>query len=96
MVHRPQDTNIDAAVTSLWDHDVRRIARDGDWILSRSYYLVGDVIATVTPGEDLSHASIYDAEHGTVIEAVGDGVRETRSRSCCSATTTSSSCDRRT
>jgi hypothetical protein len=34
------------------------------------------VIATVTPGEDPSHASLYDAEHGTVIEAVGDGVRE--------------------
>jgi hypothetical protein len=34
------------------------------------------VIATVTPGEDLSHASLYDAEHGTVIEVVGDGVRE--------------------
>lgn len=76
VVHRPQDTNADAAVTTLWDHDVRRIARDGDWILSRSYYLVGDVISAVTPGEDLSHASIYDAEHGTVIEAVGDGVRE--------------------
>lgn len=75
-VHRPQRTDIDGAVTMLWGHDVRRIARDGDWILSRSYYLIGDVIATVTPGEDLSHASIYDAEHGTVIEAVGEGVRE--------------------
>jgi Permuted papain-like amidase enzyme, YaeF/YiiX, C92 family len=76
VVHRPQDPGVDVAVTALWDHDVRRIARDGDWILSRSYYLVGDVIAAVTPGEDLSHASIYDADRGTVIEAVGDGVRE--------------------
>jgi uncharacterized protein YycO len=76
VVHRPEDKNADAAVTDLWEHDIRRIARDGDWILSRSYYLVGDAIAAGTRGEDLSHASIYDAERGTVIEAVGEGVRE--------------------
>jgi len=76
VVHRPTNQAADSAVTTLWEDDIRRVARDGDWILSRSYYLVGDVISAASPGEDLSHASIYDARTGTVIEAIGDGVRE--------------------
>jgi len=76
VVHRPQNHTADGAVTNLWEQDIKRVARDGDWILSRSYFLVGDVISAASPGEDLSHASIYDANTGTVIEAIGDGVRE--------------------
>ena len=34
------------------------------------------VASAVTPGESLSHASIYNAQAGTVIEAVSGGVRE--------------------
>jgi uncharacterized protein YycO len=75
-VHRPQDRRVDQGVTRLWADEVRRVAQDGDWILSRSYYLVGDVISTFTPGEDLSHASIYSAKTGTVIEAVTPETRE--------------------
>jgi uncharacterized protein YycO len=30
----------------------------------------------VVPGESLSHASIYDAKTGSVIEAVSEGIRE--------------------
>jgi uncharacterized protein YycO len=76
MVHRPTDATADAAVTALWTQEVIRVARDGDWLLSRSYAGVGDVIAVATPGEDLSHASIYDAKKQTVIESIGSGVRE--------------------
>ncbi|MEZ4368884.1 MAG: YiiX/YebB-like N1pC/P60 family cysteine hydrolase [Kofleriaceae bacterium] len=76
MVHWPEDPAIDAAITSRWAAEIRRTARDGDWILTRSYYLVADGIAAVTGGTPLSHASIYSAERGTVIEAVGSGVRE--------------------
>ncbi len=76
VVKRPADPDIDHAVTRMWASEVKRVARDGDWILTRSYYLVGDAIAAATPGESLSHASIYDAERGSVIEAVGSGVRE--------------------
>jgi hypothetical protein len=75
-VKRPADSTADAAVTVMWTHEIERVARDGDWLLTRSYAAVGDVIALGTPGEDLSHASIYDATHGTVIEAIGSGVRE--------------------
>lgn len=76
VVHRPTDPTIDRTVTQMWADEVRAVAEDGDWILSRSYYFVGDVISTFTPGEDLSHASIYSAKTGTVIEAVTPAVRE--------------------
>lgn len=76
LVKRPEDPKVDAAVTALWTSEIQRVARDGDWILTRSALLAGDVIAKVTPGEDLSHASIYDAKRGTVIESIGSGVRE--------------------
>jgi uncharacterized protein YycO len=75
-VHRPVDQEIDQTVTQMWADEVRAVAQDGDWILSRSYYFVGDVISTLTSGEDLSHASIYSAKTGTVIEAVTPVVRE--------------------
>lgn len=76
MVHRPGDARADAAVTTLWAGEIHDVARDGDWILSRSYYAMADVIATASTREALSHASIYDHEHDTVIESVGSGVRE--------------------
>jgi uncharacterized protein YycO len=78
VVKRPADTRSDQAVTAMWTAEIGKVARDGDWILTRSYYLVGDAIAAMTSGsgEALSHASIYDARKGTVIEAVSDGVRE--------------------
>lgn len=76
LVQRPADQTADAAVTAMWTHEIANVARDGDWLLTRSYAAVGDVIAVATPGEDLSHASIYDATKGTVIEAIGSGVRE--------------------
>jgi hypothetical protein len=76
LVHRPENTQVDTAVTAMWTHEIETTARDGDWILSRSYYAVSDAIATIAPGEDLSHASIYDAKRGTVIESIGTGVRE--------------------
>jgi hypothetical protein len=76
VIHRPEDKRVDTAVTAMWSHEVHGVARDGDWILTRSYYALGDAISKLTPGEDLSHASIYDATRDTVIEAVGSGVRE--------------------
>jgi hypothetical protein len=76
VIHKPADESANQAVTALWARDVRRTAQTGDWILSRSYSMTGDVIAGFTRGESLSHASIYDAERGTVIEALMPAVRE--------------------
>lgn len=75
-VHRPENTAADTAVTALWAHEIHGVARDGDWVLTRSYYALADAIVKLSPGEELSHASIYDAKRDTVIEAVGSGVRE--------------------
>ncbi len=75
-VHRPEDKAADTAVTALWAHEIHGVARDGDWLLTRSYYALADAIVKLAPGEELSHASIYDAQRDTVIEAVGSGVRE--------------------
>ena len=76
VVHKPADEATNQAVTALWARDVRRTAQTGDWILSRSYSKTADFIAGVTIGESLSHASIYDAERGTIIEALQPVVRE--------------------
>ena len=76
LVKRPESKDTDAAVTAMWSHEIHGVAQDGDWILSRSYFLLADGIAKTTGGVDLSHASIYDAHRDTVIEAVGSGVRE--------------------
>jgi hypothetical protein len=76
LVKRPESPTVDSAVTAMWSHEIHNVAQDGDWILTRSYYLIADGISKTTGGLDLSHASIYDAKRDTVIEAVGSGVRE--------------------
>jgi hypothetical protein len=72
----PEDPVVNRAVTAMWADDIRRRAEPGDWLLSRSYSAVGDLIVLGTRGEELSHASIYDGERGMAIEAVASGVRE--------------------
>ncbi len=76
MVHRPDNAAADQHVTQMWTREIASVARDGDWILSRSYFIGGDAITALTGGEDLSHASMIDVTHGTIIEAVGSGIRE--------------------
>jgi len=76
LIKRPEDKQLDVAVTEMWSGEIANVARDGDWILSRSYYAIADVITKIAPGEELSHASIYDAKRGMIIEAVNAGVRE--------------------
>jgi len=76
VVKRPQPAT-DTAITALWADEIRANAEDGDWILSRSYSFVGDVITGMTRGDDWSHAAMYDKEHDVIIEATGDGVHET-------------------
>jgi len=74
---RPKDRLVDDAINKLWADDIRRVARDGDWILSRSLTPQGDMISWVTlEGEKFSHASMVDVTHGTVIEAITPVVRE--------------------
>jgi len=76
VIEKPADNATNQVVTAMWARDVRRTAQTGDWILSRSYSMTGDLISAATSGESLSHASIYDAERGTIIEALMPAVRE--------------------
>ena len=76
LVKRPESKDVDTAVTAMWSHEIHNVAQDGDWILTRSYFMIADAISKTTSGVDLSHASIYDAKRDTIIEAVNDGVRE--------------------
>ena len=76
LLKRPENPVADKAVTQMWSDDIKRIARDGDWLLTRGYFVTSDAVSVLTTGEDISHASIYDATKGTVIEAVNAGVRE--------------------
>jgi hypothetical protein len=73
---RPRDRAVDAAVDQMWADEIRRVARDGDWILSRSLTPQGDFIVTITRGEEFSHASMVDVTRGTIIEAITPVVRE--------------------
>jgi hypothetical protein len=73
---RPKDHAVDQAITKMWADEIRKVARDGDWIISRSLTWEGDMIATLVGGEQYSHASVIDVTHGTVIEATTPVVRE--------------------
>lgn len=77
LVHKkPESPALNQATTDLWARDIRRVAKSGDWILTRSYSKTGDAIVGITRGESFSHAVVYDAERGTVIEAINPVVRE--------------------
>lgn len=76
VTERPRSAVTNHQVTVMWARDVERTAQTGDWILTRSYSLNGDLIVAGTRGESVSHASIYDARTKTVIEAVRPDIRE--------------------
>jgi uncharacterized protein YycO len=78
VVRKPDGDDINRALTQLWARDLRRTARSGDWLLTRSYSMTGDLISLARHGaaSSFSHASIYDAGRGTVIEAIDPVVRE--------------------
>lgn len=73
---RPKDKVLDDAIDRMWTDEIREVARDGDWILSRSLSSTGDMIGWVSVGENFSHASLVDVTHGTVVEAITPVVRE--------------------
>jgi uncharacterized protein YycO len=75
-IHKPTDQKVNDNITAMWQRDIRKVARSGDWLLTRSYSVNGDVITTVARGEEVSHASIYDARTGTIIEARRPTVQE--------------------
>lgn len=75
-VKRPADDSLDRAISKLWAEEIRRVARDGDWLLGRSYGKPGVAIVALTTGEEFSHAAVVDISHDTVVEAVHPQVQE--------------------
>jgi uncharacterized protein YycO len=73
---RPKDKVLDDAIDRMWTDELRKFARDGDWILSRSLSSTGDMIGWVSKGENFSHASMIDVTNGSIIEAITPVVRE--------------------
>ena len=76
VIHRPQNVQVDQAYTEAWVDEIAAQAQDGDIILRRGYAVLSDLIVWFTPGDDITHAAIYDARTRTVIEAVRPAVRE--------------------
>lgn len=52
---------------------LRGVLRHGDWIVTRSIRTGGNLVASLTQ-KPFSHAAIYDADDGSVIEATATGV----------------------
>lgn len=73
---RPKDKVLDDAIDRMWAAEMRRVARDGDWVLSRSFSPEGDMVGWVSIGENFSHASMIDVTNGTIVEAITPKVRE--------------------
>ena len=73
---RPQPTPVGteaARVTDHWVDVVRRRAEHGYWLVVRGTH-IGDQAVAAGSAATLTHAAIYDAERGEIIEAVGSGV----------------------
>lgn len=76
IVERPQEKRLDDAYAQMFTQEAAHTVQDGDIVLRRGYAVLSDVITLATSGPDVSHAGIYDATTGTVIEAVDGGVTE--------------------
>ena len=73
---KPASSAADDAVVQLWVESIRENGESGDWILTRNYALVGDLIVAFSfRDESLSHAAIYDKERDMVIEATSPKVK---------------------
>lgn len=76
VVARPEDRRLDAAYSELFIEESLRNVQDGDIVLRRGYAVLSDIITFVTIGPSVSHAGLYDATTGTIIEALDGGVSE--------------------
>lgn len=76
VVARPADKKLDEAYSQLFIEESLRNVQDGDIVLRRGYAVLSDIITFVTVGPSVSHAGIYDATTGTIIESIDGGVSE--------------------
>ena len=62
-----------ATLNPEWIAQIQTVARSGDWLVVRGYKAPDNLVVAAT-NIPLSHAAIYDADGGQVIEAIGEGV----------------------
>jgi len=55
---------------------VLQYAKNGDWLVTRGYHAVDNLVANAT-SIPISHVAVYDSATQTVIEAEGKGIHET-------------------
>lgn len=55
---------------------LRRLGRDGDWLVIRGYHPTDNLVSLVT-NSPFSHAAVLDLANGAVIEADGSGIHVT-------------------
>ncbi len=55
---------------------LRRLGRDGDWLVIRGYHPTDNLVSLVT-NSPFSHAAVLDLANGVVIEADGSGIHVT-------------------
>jgi hypothetical protein len=69
-----------AADRAGWDAaalaELRRLGRDGDWLVIRGYHPTDNLVSLVT-NAPFSHAAVLDLSGGKVIEANGSGIHAT-------------------
>jgi uncharacterized protein YycO len=68
----PSETLVPAAIAP----ELKRVLQNGDWLVARGVGKMDNVVASAT-NMPLSHAALYDADFGEVIEADGAGVHST-------------------
>lgn len=68
-IHSEQNQSIKQKVTKL--------ARTGDWLVTRGYHATDNLVSNVT-GISISHVAIFNSSVNQVIEAEGKGVHLTR------------------
>jgi permuted papain-like amidase YaeF/Yiix C92 family enzyme len=56
--------------------EVRRLGRDGDWLVIRGYHATDNMVSVAT-NTPWSHAAVLDKDHDQVVEAEGKGVHTT-------------------
>lgn len=70
MISKEQDGALYDAVTLEILKDLDGVLEDGDWIITRSYTLHGDLLDLIQPRSSASHIAMFDGVQGDVVEAV--------------------------
>ncbi|CAK7035207.1 MAG: hypothetical protein DELT_00533 [Desulfovibrio sp.] len=66
----------DTLIPEQYASELAAVLRHGDWLITRGIHGTDNIVASVTR-KPLSHASLYDAEFGGVIEADASGIHRT-------------------